>query len=132
MKSRSGRNETPCNGCTLCCRGDAIRLLDEDNAGEYITEPHPAAPGVVMLAHKSNGDCIYLADDGCGIHDRAPSLCRSADCRNIAYRLDFETAKRLHALGKLDLRVWDMGKRLLDEMKKEAVGKMRDSRPPSA
>ncbi len=114
---QDGRNETPCNGCTLCCRQDAIRLLDEDDASTYATEPHPAGGGLLMLAHKPNGECIYLEPNGCGIHDRAPSLCRSADCRSIAYRIDFETARRLHALGRLDLRVWDKGKQLLDDLR---------------
>jgi len=69
-----------------------------------------------MLAHKANGDCIYLDELGCSIHGRAPSLCRIADCRSIAARLDFESAKRLHLLGRLDLRVWDKGQKLLERM----------------
>ncbi len=75
-----------------------------------------------MLAHKPNGECIYLEPGGCSIHDRAPSLCRSADCRSIAYRLNFETARRLHILGKLDLRVWDRGRKLLEELGKINIG----------
>jgi Fe-S-cluster containining protein len=50
----------PCNGCTLCCKGDAIRLTEEDNPEEYSTEPHPYISGALVLAHKPNGDCIYL------------------------------------------------------------------------
>jgi hypothetical protein len=66
-----------------------------------------------MIAHKPNGDCIYLDEQGCSIHDRAPSLCRSADCRSLAVKIDFETAKLLHATGRLDFRVWDQGQKLL-------------------
>ena len=111
------RKSVPCNGCTLCCQGDAIRLEAEDNAAEYITESHPFVPGARMLAHKTNGECIYLNDDGCTIHERAPSLCRIADCLGVAALLDFETAQKLHALGQLDIRVWDQGKRLLEAMR---------------
>ncbi len=113
----SPRRDVPCNGCTLCCKGDAIRLEDEDLAGMYATEPHPFIRGALMLAHKANGDCIYLHENSCSIHDRAPSLCKAADCRSVAARLDFDTARRLHALGKLDIRVWDRGRALLDRMR---------------
>ncbi len=72
-----------------------------------------------MLAHKPNGDCIYLDDHGCRIHDRAPSLCRIADCRSIALKLNFDQAMALHRAGKLDFRVWDQGRRLIESMKAE-------------
>ena len=109
--------KVPCNGCTLCCHKDAIRLLPEDTVSLYNTEPHPYIPGGVMLAHKPNGECVYLRENGCSIHDTAPVLCRSADCRTIALRYDFETARSFHVLGMLDLRVWDQGKKLLDTTK---------------
>ena len=110
--------KVPCNGCTLCCQGDAIRLLEEDNPDEYITEPHSYIPGALMLAHKPNGDCIYLEEKGCSIHDRAPSLCKSADCRSIAFKYNFETALKLHEMGRIDLRVWDKGNELIKDMKR--------------
>jgi hypothetical protein len=69
-----------------------------------------------MLAHKPNGECVYLKKNGCSIHDHAPFLCRLADCRSLALRFDFETARRLHAVKRLDIRVWDQGHRLLEKM----------------
>ena len=69
-----------------------------------------------MLAHKPNGECVYLANNGCSIHEHAPSLCRLADCRSLALRFDYETAKRLHAINRLDIRVWDQGHKLLEKM----------------
>ncbi len=112
--------QVPCNGCTLCCQGDAVRLEADDNAIDYKTEPHPYIPGAFMIAHKSNGECIYLYERGCSIHDHAPSLCRTADCRALAARMDFETARQLHLKGRLDLRVWDQGKKLLEVMAVES------------
>jgi hypothetical protein len=85
----------------------------------YQTEPHPYIPGALMIAHKPNGDCIYLDEKCCSIHDHAPSLCRSADCRSIALRLSFEKAMELHHIGRLDIRVWDQGQKLLDAMRAE-------------
>ena len=108
----------PCNGCTLCCQGDAIRLTEEDNPDDYLTEPHPYIAGALMLAHKPNGDCIYLDETGCSIHDCAPSLCRSADCRSLALKYDFDTAMKLHNMKRIDIRVWDRGNEMINEMKK--------------
>jgi hypothetical protein len=116
MAKKFAINHVPCNGCTLCCESDAVRLQDEDRAEEYLTEPHPYIPGALMIAHKPNGECVYLGEHGCSIHDRAPSLCRSADCHSLAVKLSFEEAKQLHAMGRLDMRVWDQGHRLLEAM----------------
>jgi hypothetical protein len=93
-----------------------VRLEPEDPPGDFLTEPHPYIPGALMIAHKPNGECVYLKDGGCSIHDGAPSLCRVADCRSIAARFDFETAKSLHALGRIDFRVWDQGRKLLEQL----------------
>ncbi|HXX62239.1 MAG TPA: YkgJ family cysteine cluster protein [Bacteroidota bacterium] len=115
--------EVPCNGCTLCCQGDAIRLEDAELSMGYKTEPHPYVSGALMLAHSANGNCVYLGEGGCTIHDRSPLLCRSADCRSIAAKIDFVTAKRLHVMGRLDLRVWDQGHKLLASGEESAQAK---------
>lgn len=107
----------PCQGCRLCCQGDAVRLEEEDLARGYESEPHPYIPGALMLAHKPNGDCVYLDDHGCTIHGRAPALCRSADCRSVALRYDLQAAQTLHMMGRLSFDVWDKGNQLLAEMK---------------
>jgi hypothetical protein len=86
----------------------------------YLTESHPYIAGALMIAHKPNGECIYLDEHGCSIHDHAPSLCRTADCRSLAIRIDFESAKKLHLLGRMDIRVWDQGHKLLEEMKTQS------------
>ena len=118
MTGKQNFVKVPCNGCTLCCQGDAIRLLKEDDPSEYLTEPHSFIPGALMLAHKPNGDCIYVNENGCSIHNRAPSLCKTADCRALAFRYDFETALKLHNAGRIDLRVWDKGNELIKAIRK--------------
>lgn len=112
----SPRRDVPCNGCTLCCDHDLIRLEFEDDLSRYQTEPHPGVPSARMLAHKPDGSCIYMRADGCDIHDHAPLLCRVADCRGLAARLDFDTAMMMHKIGQLDIRVWDKGRELLERM----------------
>lgn len=98
-----------------------MRLEPDDMAAGYTTEPHPYIPGALMIAHKPNGECVYLDERGCSIHDHAPSLCRSADCRSVALRFDFEDAMKLHRMGRLDIRVWDQGRKLLETMTHPAM-----------
>lgn len=42
----------PCKGCTLCCRGDAVKIEEEDIKKGYKAEPHPYLPGALMITHK--------------------------------------------------------------------------------
>jgi len=108
--------EVPCNGCTACCHGDAVRLLPQDDPDEYITEPHDYMIGRLMLAHKSNGDCIYLGGHGCTIHDRRPQMCRQMDCRLIAMRLPKKAAKILIKQKRLQKDVYERGRELLKQL----------------
>lgn len=105
-----GTTPVPCNGCTLCCKGDAVRLLPGDDARIYETEPHPF--GGLMLAHKKNRECLYLGEDGCDIHEFRPRMCREMDCRNLA-KITFTKARKLDKRGRLRLPVWRRGKDLL-------------------
>lgn len=103
----------PCDGCRLCCLGDAVRLTADDNPSKYQTEPHPAIPGALMLAHKPNGDCIYLGPTGCENHADRPTLCRAMDCRNIAKMLSFTEARKLNQRGMVPIHIWNRGRELL-------------------
>lgn len=105
--------DVPCSGCTRCCHGDAIRLLPDDDAESYLTEPHPYFQNILMLAHKPNGDCIYLDDTGCSIHERRPRQCREMDCRLLAQRISFTQARKLDKTNRLKFAVWKKGKELL-------------------
>lgn len=109
--------DVPCAGCTLCCQGDAVRLLPGDDPAKYRTEPHPRVPGALMLAHKPNGDCLYLGDGGCTIHPSRPLMCRRMDCRNIAAAISWTRARKMDATGALRMAVWRRGKDLLQARK---------------
>lgn len=69
----------PCGTCVECCKGDAIFMHPEcgDDPSQYQTEWYE---GREILAHKPNGDCIYLGENGCTIHERRPTICRELDC----------------------------------------------------
>lgn len=115
LQDAAGVHDVPCNGCTLCCHGDAVRILPHEDAGRWRTEPHQSAPGARMLAHKANGDCVYLGASGCTIHDSKPQLCREMDCRHIAQNITWTQARKLDAAGQLSFDVWRRGRDLLKD-----------------
>ena len=107
----------PCNGCTLCCKGDAIRILPGEDASKFKTVPHWKWPHTErMLDHKPNGDCVYLGDTGCTIHHDKPLMCQQMDCRNLAQKVSFTQARKAAKSG-FPFRVWRRGKDLLGEAK---------------
>lgn len=103
----------PCNGCTKCCHNDAVRILPHEDATRWQTEPHPArqfGPGTRMLAHKPNGDCVYLGPAGCTIQDAKPQICGEMDCRNVARAITWTQARKMPGL---PMDVWRKGRDLL-------------------
>jgi hypothetical protein len=102
----------PCDGCTLCCRGDAIRLLPSDDASKYQTVAHQHFQGQLMLAHKPNHECIYLADYGCIIQGDKPQMCREMDCRQLAMKIRKKDLKRYG----IPLRIWERGRRMIGKI----------------
>jgi len=91
--------DVPCNGCTLCCQWDAVRLDPRhDDISLFQVEPHAHFPGEYMLAHKPDGSCVYLMEGGCSIHGHAPRLCRTMDCRILPLRMGRGKAESFGAL----------------------------------
>lgn len=115
----------PCNGCTACCKGDAISIHPElgDVADDYETVPHfipeLAKKGVRMLAHTAEKHCVYLSPAGCKIHGKAPALCREFDCRKMAKRLTFTQTRKLAKKGMIDMTVIRAGRSRMHTLKDE-------------
>lgn len=105
--------DVPCNGCTRCCHGDAVRILPHEDASQWQTEAHPDMPGARMLAHGADDKCVYLGASGCTIHMAKPEQCRTMDCRNLARVIPFTKARQLAARNALPMGVWRRGKDLL-------------------
>ena len=105
-------NPVPCNGCTLCCHGDAVRLLPHEDPSLYKTEPFPYDLRYRMLAHKPNGHCIYLEEKGCSIHETKPQICREMDCRKVAKNITYTQARKASKKGLLKMQVWTHGRKL--------------------
>lgn len=107
MNDFNGKN-TPCNGCVMCCQGDAVGLYPQENM-KYQSEKHCYFPGEKMLAHKPNGDCVYIEADGCQIHGYRPIKCQTMDCRII-----FKMLSPSAALRNGLIKIWNKGKELCE------------------
>ena len=95
---RMERAKVPCNGCTICCKNDLLILHPEcgDDPSQYETmeciNPVTGKPALA-LKHKQEGGCIYLGQNGCTIHERAPAICKEFDCRRFYQRLVEQTTR---------------------------------------
>ena len=92
MTGESERAHVPCGSCHRCCVSDLIVLHPEcgDDVFSYQTVPaiNPlTGRACLALAQRENGHCVYLVAGRCSIHDRAPHICRTFDCRKQARRL---------------------------------------------
>jgi Fe-S-cluster containining protein len=99
----SDRADVPCGACRLCCTsGQAIPLQPEKGddllSYDFRFIKFPDGKTHPVLNHKPNGDCVYLGDGGCTIHERAPLNCRMFDCRT--YFKSFTKAQRVQMVAK--------------------------------
>jgi Fe-S-cluster containining protein len=120
------RAPVPCNGCRLCCINDMIILHPEkgDRPAEYLTVEirHPFTwKPAKMLQHKPNGDCIYLGETGCTIHDRAPLICREYDCRRQYLSMTRAERRKAVAIGLMDRPKLEAGRQRLHTLKGAAA-----------
>jgi Fe-S-cluster containining protein len=79
------RTPVPCAGCTACCHGELVVLFPEDGDDLARFEHREVASEygpIHVLKHKDNGDCWYLGAHDCTVHDHAPAVCKSFDCRS--------------------------------------------------
>ena len=82
-----------CEMCGLCCELFLINL----NESEYLSRDYQTMfsdiefiddyvlasdCGANLLARQSNGRCIYLVHNKCGIHELRPSVCRDFFCHD--------------------------------------------------
>jgi Fe-S-cluster containining protein len=107
VKTKAGN--VPCNGCTLCCRKwHMVALMPgHDDASQYETIQYG---DVTMLAFQKNGDCVYLKDDKCSIHGRAPAVCREFDCRLVFMTTTRKQRKQMMKHGDESAEVYRAGR----------------------
>ena len=113
MKQRES-SETPCNGCTACCKQDTIVLGPRDDPEKYRWH---LESGQRVLDRKPNGECTYLTSKGCGIHGAAPAVCRSFDCC-VLFLITPKERRRERVEQNPTMRdVYDAGKKRLESLK---------------
>lgn len=120
----------PCNGCTLCCQNDLLILHPElgDDATQYETvqvkNPVTGKPAIA-LKHKPEGGCIYLNENGCSIHGRAPAICQEFDCRqfykNILEKYSRKERRQLVKSGLVGRDVIEAGRKRMPSLNPEAA-----------
>lgn len=49
---------------------------------------------VIAIELTPEGNCVYLGEGGCTIHDRAPVICRVFDCRRFAMNIGNRADRR--------------------------------------
>jgi Fe-S-cluster containining protein len=77
----------------------------------------PGAGRGPILKRRPNGDCVYLGENGCTIHDRAPTVCRVFDCRD-AY-LNFmqhprSERRRMIREKYVDPEIFEIGRKMIE------------------
>jgi Fe-S-cluster containining protein len=70
-------------------------------------------PPITILDRLPNGDCSYLGESGCTIHDRAPVMCRVYDCREVFKHSDRAGRKLAVKRGHVPKAIFDRGRELL-------------------
>ena len=88
--------DVPCDGCTLCCSGAGAGahrgvFITPAEEGKYEIERRF---GRIMIARRENGDCIYLEERGCAVHDDKPLMCQGFDCRALLKKHGWHEMKR--------------------------------------
>jgi len=112
----------PCNGCTACCQNELLMLHPEmgDIVEAYETQAvtNPITGERRMaLKQKPNGDCLYLGDKGCTIHDRAPAICKAFDCRRFFLNIGSRNERRrLLKTGYITKDVIEAGRKRLNTL----------------
>jgi Fe-S-cluster containining protein len=62
-----------------------------------------AGQKMTVLELTDDGACVYLGPDGCTIHDRAPIICRTFDCRRFVQMNFRNRADRRAAASQSDV-----------------------------
>jgi hypothetical protein len=90
-----------------------------DDISQYETALwlHPSQAPTLILARHANGDCVYLGEFGCTIHDRAPYECRQFDCRETFRNSDRPGRKWAIKHDKMPKAIFDRGRELLRQGK---------------
>ncbi len=100
-------SSVPCGFCRACCTHDRVVLgpADDPKAFRWHVED-----GYAVLDRQADGACVYLTAEGCGIHERAPLICRRFDCRVLFLLTPEAVRRRREAQNPQMAQVYDAGR----------------------
>ena len=78
--------------------------------------------GYAVLDRQPNGDCVYLGEQGCSIHERAPSICRRFDCRVLVLLTPQDVQQRRVQENPQMAAVYEAGRQRLHTLSTAAAG----------
>lgn len=110
------RTDVPCGKCTLCCRTLIVPLADEEYEKynwAWITKRDGTRLGRALM-RKPDGSCVYLGENGCTIHGKAPHVCQRFDCRELFQKSDRAGRREAVKSGKLPKALFDKGREMLN------------------
>jgi hypothetical protein len=116
MTKQELRPNVPCGSCRACCRHEYVVLFPE-----YGDDPkcfdHVPLPGtdLLILRQLANGDCVYLGEGGCTIHERAPAVCRRFDCRTYFLSMT-RNERRMHERADLKVEIFEAARKRLHSL----------------
>ncbi len=111
------RADVPCGKCQLCCKTLIVPLAEEEYE-KYDWAWITARDGTRLgraLQRKPNGDCVYLAENGCSIHGQAPHVCQRFDCRELFLKSDRAGRRQAVKSGKISKELFDKGHEMLEQ-----------------
>jgi uncharacterized protein len=110
------RVNVPCGSCRARCKGDLI-VLFPDHGDDVSSYKHIITPnGVAVLQKSKDGNCVYLDPNGCTIHDRAPVICRTFDCRQMFRNTPRNKRRLMLKHGMMNKEVLDAGRQRLNTL----------------
>lgn len=108
------RADVPCGTCQLCCKTLIVPLALEEYeqyAWAWVVTRDGKRLGRA-LKRKANGDCVYLGENGCTIHGRAPHVCQRFDCRELFQKSDRGGRRKAIKSGKIPKALFDKGREM--------------------
>lgn len=119
LPSAAIRVVVPCNGCTICCRGDGewlVELQKGDNPKLYPGNVVTTEEGRSFMALNPDGSCVNLTAAGCSVYDTQPLACQEFSCKTYAQLMAPVVNPRAY-----DIRVMAQGNALISAAAAPAI-----------
>ena len=114
----AARADVPCGKCRLCCQTLVVPLALEEYEQydwAWVVRTDTGETLGRALKRRPNGDCVYLGENGCTIHGRAPHVCQRFDCRDLFLKYDRAGRRRVISSGELPKALFDKGREMIEQ-----------------